>query len=358
MKVVILAGGSGTRLWPVSRKNIPKQVQPFGDRDSLLQKTYRRLRRSWNNADIFVATNEAQAPAIRKQLPTLGKGHYIIEPLRCDTSAAIGLIATYLWKRNPKDIMVTVSSDHYFKEEVAYNRAIRAAGRIVAKHPDRTLLFGVKPRYPHTGLGYIMMESQVDRFGPYEVFSVKRFVEKPDLATARKFVSRWEYLWNIGSFAFRVDAMLEKYRRWLPKSYALLMRIAKTIGTRSESATLKRLFPKMDRIAIDYGINEHDRSMLVMPLDLTWADIGSWREVFEMRAPHQHANVTHGKHVHIDSRGNIVYSYTGKLIATAGLTDMVVIDTEDALLICPKDRAQDVKKIVTELERQQLHHLL
>lgn len=353
-----MAGGSGTRLWPVSRKNVPKQVQPFGDRDSMLQKTYHRVRRGWRDADIFVATNHTQVPAIRKQLRSLPTSNYIIEPVRRDTSAAIGLIATYLWKRNPKDIMVTASSDHYFKEEAAYVRAIKTAGRIVAKHPEQTLLFGVKPRYPHTGLGYIMMDGHVDRYGTYEVFSVKKFVEKPDLATAQKFVERWEYLWNIGSFAFRVDAMLDKYRRWLPKSYAILMKIANAIGTRNEAATVRRLFPQMDQIAIDYGINEHDKNMLVMPLDLTWADIGSWREVFDMRAPHRDANVTHGQHVQVDSRGNIIYSYTGKVIATAGLHDMVVVDTEDALLICPKERAQDVKKIVSELERQKFTHLL
>lgn len=358
MKAVIMAGGTGTRLWPVSRQNTPKQVHPFGDRQTLLQKTYRRLRRGWPDRDIVVSTNNGQLTAVRQQLGRLPRSRFIVEPVRRDTAAAIGLIASYLWKKNPKEAMFTASSDHYFREEKEYIRAIKAAGKLVFRYPQRTLLFGIKPRYAHTGLGYIMMKRQVDTVDGHDVFSVNRFIEKPNLPTAGRFMTRWEYLWNIGSFMFRVDAMLDKFRRWLPRSHRLLMTMAESFGTSRETATVKRLFPKMDQIAIDYGIMEKDKQMLVLPLDLTWADIGSWREVFDMLADHPQANVVRGRHVTHDAHGNLLLSYSGKLIAAAGLKQMIVVETPDAILICPKDRAQDVKQLVSQLAQRNLHRYL
>lgn len=155
-------------------------------------------------------------------------------------------------------------------------------------------------------------------------------------------------------FVFRVDAMLEKYRRWLPASYRLLMQMQAAMGTSRERSVIKRLFPKMEKISIDYGIMEKDRQMIVLPADVTWSDIGNWRTVYDMLSEHPDHNVQRGKHITVDSRGNMLFSYTGKLIATAGLEQMIVIETEDAILVCPKNRAQDVKLIVAELERQKL----
>ncbi len=358
MKAVIMAGGSGTRLWPVSRHNSPKQAQPFGDHETLLQKTYRRLRQGWKPSEIFVSTSVAQYPALSKQLPALGKHQYILETASRETSAAIGLAVAILHKNNPQEIMFTANSDAYLKETAAYIRVIKNAGALVARYPNQTGLIGIKPRFADTGLGYIKMKKQIDTIDGQDIFLVERFVEKPDFKTAEKYVASWQYLWNPAMFVFRVDAMLEKYRRWLPSSYRLLRRMQSAIDTAHERSTIKRLFPKMEKISIDYGIMEKDRQMLVIPADLTWSDIGSWSAVHEMLAAHAHHTVSRAHHISVDSSGNLLFSYTGKLIATAGLHNMIVIETDDAILVCPKNRAHDVKKIVVELERQKLNNLL
>jgi mannose-1-phosphate guanylyltransferase len=354
MKAVIMAGGSGTRLWPVSKKNSPKQSQPFGDNETLLQKTFHRLRRGWSADDIFVSTSVDQYPTLHRQLPQLHRSHYILESARRETAPAIGLAAAYLHKKNPHEVMFTANSDAYLKETMDYVRVIKTAGRVVQQHPDRTILIGIKPRFADTGLGYIKMKRQAMTVQGHDIFAVDRFVEKPDFRTATKYVQSWQYLWNPAMFVFRVDALLAKYKQWLPASYRLLMQIQATMGTSKETATIKRLFPKMEKISIDYGILEHDRSMFVIPADLTWSDIGSWRAVFDMLAEHPKANLLRGRHVTYDSEGNLLFSYSGKLIATAGLRDMIVIESDDAILVCPKDRSQDVKHIVAELERQKL----
>lgn len=358
MKVVIMAGGSGTRLWPVSRRNAPKQGQPFGDNETLLQKTYGRLRQGWSNSDILVSTSETQFPVLQKQLPQLQPRNFILEPQRRDTAPAVGLVATYLHKRNPQEIMVTANSDAYLKEAKEYISLVRVAAKAVTRHPSQTVLIGIKPRFADTGLGYIKMKRQVDTLGKYELFLVDRFVEKPSLALAKRYVASWQYLWNPAMFVFRVDAMLEKFRRWLNPTYRLLMKIHDAIGTGRERATVKRLFPKMQRISVDYGVMEKDRAMLVVPTDLTWSDIGSWGAVYDMLTEHGQANVVRGLHVTHDSHGNIIYSQTGKLIATAGVKNMIIVEADDAILVCPRDRAQDVKKIVAELERRKLQRYI
>lgn len=358
MKAVIMAGGTGTRLWPVSRQRYPKQSQPLIEKQTMAQKTFRRLRAGWPAKSIYISTNTEQVQSLHKQLPKIPTKNFIVEPLRRDTSAAIGFAAMMLWKRNPKDFMFTASSDHYFRETDEYLRILKTAQQVSEKHPHQTVLIGVKPTYAHTGLGYIKMQRQIERLGQDDIFSVDRFIEKPPERVAKRFVASWQYLWNLNMFMFRVDAMLDKYRQFLPKSHKLLMAMAKDVGTSRERTTIKRLFPKMERIAIDYGIMEHDKNMIVVPADVTWADIGSWREVYQMLSTEVGQNVVRGLHVNSSSTGNLIYTTKKKVVATADIHDLVIIDTPDALLVCRRDQAQNVKKIVTEIERRKLHRHL
>lgn len=360
MKAIIMAGGGGTRLWPVSRTTTPKQGQPFGDNQTLLQKTFRRLRRGWSVDDIFVSTNVQHYPLLKTQLPLLPKAHFLLEPARRETAAAIGLVATILHKKNPREIMFTACSDHYVKEVDGFIDVIKAAGRVVQSHPDRTVLVGNAMQFADTGSGYIQVGKKAGHQGAHDYFTVRRFVEKPDQRTAEKFLASGHYLWNAGAFVFRVDAMLEKFRKYLPLSWKILMQIHDTVGTRKEVATIKKLFPKMQKISIDYGIMVHDRAMYALPAKLSWLDIGNWGTIYTMLADEPDHNIVRGLHVSHDSGGNLIYSFAAKekVIATAGLRDMIVIDTEDALLICPKEKAQDVKHLVAMLEQNGLRKYL
>ncbi|MBI2984666.1 MAG: mannose-1-phosphate guanylyltransferase [Candidatus Kerfeldbacteria bacterium] len=358
MKPVIFAGGSGTRLWPLSRQQRPKQAHPFGDNESLLQKTYSRLRRGWPASSIYLSTGRRHYALLRRQLPRLERQNFILEPSGRDTAAAIGLAATVIARRNPREVMVTVWSDAYVRETDRYVQLLKHAGQVVKRHPSQTVLIGVKPRYADTGLGYIKMKHEVETIDGADVFLVDRFIEKPNRRRAERFVASWQYLWNPGIYVFRADAMLDKFRRWLNPSYRILTKIAAALGTAGERAAIDRWFPKLQRISIDFGIMEHDRTMLVIPADLTWSDIGSWRELYHILAADGRTLVLRGHHLERDSRGNLVYTSEGKVVATVGLEQMIVVDTPDALLICPRDRAQEVKRLVQELERRSLHRYL
>jgi mannose-1-phosphate guanylyltransferase len=358
MKVVILAGGGGTRLWPVSRKNKPKQIQPFIGNKTLLQKTYERIRRGFSARDIFISTNYAQLPIINKQLPLVPRKNFILETAKKDTAPAIGLAAVTLAKENPQAIMMLASSDHYIKDEKEYIRISHLAERVVAHNPAYSLLIGIRPSYPETGYGYIKINKVFQQLGNDEIFQVEKFVEKPDLPTAQKYVKRWDYLWNSGIFCWRVDHLLKLFKKFLPDQYRLLMRLQPFLGTpRAKSAVLKE-FKKIKPISIDYGIMERTKKRIVIPADMEWADVGHWRTVKDILSSSAADNVVRGRHLAHDSAGNLIYNYTGRLIATAGLRDTVIIDTDDCLLVCPKDRAQDVKKIVEQLEKKKMKKYL
>lgn len=358
MKIVILAGGGGTRLWPVSRKNKPKQIQPFIGNKTLLQKTYERARKGFGVKDIFISTNYQQLPLIQKQIPAVPRDHYILETAKKDTAAAIGLAAVALAKQNPHEVMMLASSDHFIKNEKEYTRISRLVEKLINQNPNYSLLIGIKPTYPETGYGYIKINKLFQQLGDDEIFNVEKFVEKPDLITAQKYLKSWDYLWNSGIFCWRVDHLLSLFKKYLPDQYRILMRIQPALGTKNEKKTVTREYNKIKPISIDYGIMEKTRKRIVIPADIDWADVGHWRTVKDILSKAPDDNVVRGKHINHDSEGNLIYSYSGKLIATAGLRNMIVIDTEDCLLVCPKDQAQDVKKIVEQLEKKKLKKYL
>ncbi|MFA5051672.1 MAG: sugar phosphate nucleotidyltransferase [Patescibacteria group bacterium] len=352
MKIVILAGGGGTRLWPVSRKAKPKQIQPFVGNLTLLQKTYQRIRRGFRASEIFISTSYSQQPLIRKQISQAPRQNFILEPAKRDTAAAIGLAAATIAKRDPRAVMMLASSDHFIKNEKEYIRVARLAERLIKNNPQYSLLIGSKPTYPETGYGYIKINKIFKQAGDDEIFFAQKFVEKPDLATAKKYVKQWDYLWNSGIFCWRVDHLLGLFKKYLPSHYEILMRMQPALGTSREAVMVKREFPKISPISIDYGIMEKTKKILVIPASFDWADVGHWRTVRDILAKNAEDNVIRGEHVSHDSYGNLLYSYTGKMIATAGLRDTIVVEMEDCILVCPKDRAQDVKKLVEELERR------
>lgn len=353
MKILILAGGTGTRLWPVSRKKSPKQIKPLLGKNTLLKDTVLRVKKGFGAKDIYLSVNQEQLKAMAKDLgKMIPKENYIVEPVKRDTAAAIGLASVFFCKKNPREIVATVNSDHYVKNTKEFLRTLKTAERVVKKYPKHLVLIGLNPTYPETGYGYIKLAKSVDQFGQDKIFTVEGFKEKPDLKIARQYLKSWAYLWNPAYFVFQPETMLDLFKKHLPDHYRILMKI------KNQPKQLAKEFKKIKKISIDYGIMEKAGKMLCLPASFDWADIGHWRTIHQALAKRKSDNIVKGKHIHLDSKGNLIYSYSNKLVATVGVRNFIIIETDDALLICPKNRAQEVKKIVEELERRGMKRYL
>jgi mannose-1-phosphate guanylyltransferase len=364
---IILAGGRGTRFWPRSRTRTPKQLLNIVGRDTMLEQTAARLAPLFPPSRQWVVTNSEQAVAVRKQLPRVPASHILAEPVGRNTAAAIGLAAAHLLhdgmgKENDA-LMAVLPADHYIAKPARYLKIVRAA--LHAAHAAGSLVvLGIPPSRPETGYGYIERGrgKAIDADGA-SVFSVRRFTEKPELRLARKYVSSGKYYWNAGMFFWRVSTFLGNLEKFLPKTHDALMSLAGDIGTPRYARALARVYPKLENISVDYAILEPATrraaapSVFVLPAEFGWSDIGSWAAVYELLARKSGENVSAGQHVAHDARGNFFWS-PKKLIAAIGVHDLVVVETEDALLICPRERAQDVGKIVKWLESEKHLRLL
>lgn len=345
MKVVILAGGTGTRLWPASRARRPKQILSILGKGTLLQQTYRRLLLGFPPVDILVVAGREYGREIKRQLPSLPDPNILLEGVRRDSAGAIGLAAAYCYRANPKEILISVHADHWVSDDKKYVAALKAAGRLAEQHHESTVVVGVKPTYPETGLGYI----QVDKKFVHGPAPAKKFIEKPPLARARQFIKSGGYLWNVGWFAWRVDHLWSLYKKFLPKNFIVLARIA---AARDFSAAVKREFAKLDSISIDYGIIEKTRNITALAATVGWSDIGHWRSVQEMSSQDSDGNAVAGESLLLDSRDNLFMAAKNKFVAAIGVSNLLFVETDDVVLLAHKDRAQDVKQLVAELKKK------
>lgn len=321
-----MAGGSGTRLWPVSTKSCPKQVlQLFGSM-TLAQMTYDRVRKGIRADHVWVATSKDHYAELTRQLPRVPTSHFSVEPVRRETAPALALALTKVIASDPAAAFVYVNADNVVKDVRGFHRTLRRAENIIRHDPERVVLVGVKPSYPETGYGYIEMGRRTAG-GARRVVSFK---EKPNRKTAERYVRSGKFLWNPTLIVARAAHFLHLFEMHLPD---VLHHVKNGAFHRAPSTT------------IDRGILEKEKNMLVIPAEFDWTDVGTWRALYDALARYPRENVVRGQHQGIDSSGNLLFSESKKQFATIGLHDFVVVETHDAILIVPKSRAQDVKKL-------------
>lgn len=340
---VIMAGGSGTRFWPLSRTSRPKQFLPLATNRPLIVETLARLKGVAGPKQSFVVCGAVHAPMVKKALPSLPKQNVIVEPQARNTAPAIALATAHVAKHDPEGIVVVIPSDQHVADVAAFQASLAEA--IAVARTGQIVTLGIAPTRPETGYGYI----QVGEVLSGSARRVSRFAEKPDRATAEQYLVSGEYLWNAGLFVFRADVMLEAFKHHMPELSLALDAIRGTLGTKKEAATVKREFPKMPATSIDYGIAEKAANIAVVPSRCGWSDVGSFNALSEVRPLDEAGNVSLGSSFLIDSAGCVVVG-KDKPIAVVGMKDVVVVDAGDAILVLPKDKSQDVRKVVEALK--------
>jgi len=344
---LIMAGGSGTRLWPCSREACPKQLLGLLSESTMLQEACQRITPLVPSDRIFVVTNEACSDVVRRQIPQVPTDNVIGEPEGHGTGPCIGLSALYLRRLDPEAVMAVLTADHYIEKADELRRALGAAAQVAEEGHLVTL--GIEPNRPATGYGYIQRGEKSAQANGYDVYRVEKFTEKPDLTTAQAFIESGRYYWNSGMFIWKVSTILREFEKLMPQLYAQLMEIDAALGTAEERAVLERIWSKVENQTIDYGVMERADEVAVIPVDIGWSDVGSWATLFELLPADGEGNVVVGQHIGLDTKGCLIHG-SHRLVTTIGLEDMIVVDTEDVLLVCPKERAQEVRDLVKKLK--------
>lgn len=343
---LIMAGGRGERFWPKSRKRMPKQFLSLtDDGKTMIQLTVERILPLVDLEDVYIATNWDYLPLVQEQLPELPAANILCEPVGRNTAPCIGLGAMHISRKYDDAVMFVLPSDHLIKYNTIFLNTLTDAAEI-AEQGDNLVTLGITPDYPETGYGYI-------KFNPEETlaraFAVDRFVEKPDLETAKTYLATEQYLWNSGMFIWKVSTILKNLEQYLPETYAGLLKIKNAIGTEEERSVLEREFEAFRSESIDYGIMEKAQHIYTLAGSFGWDDVGSWLAVERIRQSNEFGNVITGNAITVDTK-NTVIEGGKKLIATVGVENLIVVDTEDALLICEKDSAGNIKKVLENLK--------
>jgi len=355
---LILAGGAGTRFWPASRAARPKQLLPLVGQGPLIAQTAERILPLVGWDRLFVATGKHLVEPTAAAIPELIAENTLIEPAARNTAPCIGWAAFHIARRDPDAILMVLPSDHHVRDVPAFVRAIEQAIASAASGVITTI--GIKPTHPETGFGYIELDGEI---AGREVCPAKRFVEKPDRARAEAFVAGGRHLWNAGMFFFRVRDMVEAIRAHMPTLAAGLDEIDRAADQGDETEAIERIFPTLPSISIDHGVMDHLAQFAVVPGDFGWSDVGSFQTAWELGAKDAHENAAPESAVLIDARRNLILDLRSespqkRVIALVGVEDLVVVETDDALLVVPRARAQDVKDVVATLRARGDHRLV
>jgi len=350
MKILVMAGGKGTRLWPVSRKNKPKQFQKLISNKTMLQETVDRLLPDFSLKDVYIATNTSYVDEIKKELPQLAVNNIIGEPAFRERASCIALASAIFSKEGEDEIMAVFPSDHYIKKEDELIRVLKSSENFLNNNPEHLVVIGVKPTGPETGYGYIEHNTKsIIKEKNQQFHRVEKFIEKPDLETAKKYYQKDNFLWNTSIYLWKTSSIIDRFKKFIPDSYKRLCRIKKAVGTSEFEKVLEKEYPLMDMISVEYGILENDDKTVVVPADLGWSDVGSW-SVLKDSLISKNSHFVKGEHLDVGSKNLLVYG-SKKLITTVGLKDLIIVDTDDAILICDKNNSQLVKTVVEKLEK-------
>ncbi len=348
---LIMAGGGGTRLWPLSRRDRPKQALPLTEDRTMFQVTVERLRDLFSPDRIFVVTGRDLAGPLHQSAPHLLAENFIIEPEGRDSGPAAGLGTFHIAQRDPDAVIAVLSADHHIAHEKRFLDSLRCAHDVARQ--GRIVTLGIKPSFPATGFGYIQRGNAIETCGEFTVYESRRFTEKPDEATASAFLSSGMYSWNAGMFIWHAPQVLAEFERQQPEMYAILKQSA------AEPGRLADLWNGIKKISLDYAIMEGAQHVAVIPVDIGWSDVGTWAALFEVLARDENGNARRGKmdgHIQIDTHETLIVS--DRMVVTIGVDNLVIVDTDDVILVCHRDRAQDVRDVVQRLkERGQDAHL-
>jgi mannose-1-phosphate guanylyltransferase len=362
---VILAGGSGTRLWPMSRDNKPKQFLKLGGDETLLQQAAKRISQLIEWEKIIVVTNREYVETVQQQLPDINPNNIIAEPMKRDTALAMAIGALVAQKADPEAVVTNIASDHVLKDEAEYLRVINRSLEL-ANSGEHLITVGVTPTGPNVNFGYIKVDNLVSQSGDAEnnqVYQVNSFKEKPDLPTAETFLAEGNYFWNANMYTWKVSAILEAFHRYFPEADDKLAQISEAIQTPRFNPVLQDVYEASPKISIDFAISEKADNLLLIPGDFGWDDVGLWSTVYELgekdgsgtvivRAAGEQAPV-----VSLDGHNNLV-SPDERLIALIGVEDLVVVDSQDVIMIAPRSRSADIKKMVEKLKTENLDEYL
>ncbi len=357
--IVIMAGGSGTRLWPLSRKENPKQFHRLTSQNrTMLQETYHRAAQVVPHKQIYISTTTRYVDLVLEQLPHINKEQLIIEPCARNTAPAIALSAQFIKMHDPHAVVATIASDHAIKNTDEFIDVMKTAFAAAIDNPKKFTTIGINPTFPSTELGYIKMGIELKSNYKNRTFSVESFKEKPDEKTARKYLSGWEYLWNAGYFVFNAQEFLKNVTKLTPHIAKAVTKIEKEWQKKeSDPKTIEKIYKKLPDEPIDTAIVEKltEQQRIVVPSELQWSDVGNWASLYDFYKD-QYAShfVSKGNHVDVDSSDCFIYS-RDKLIATLGLKDIVVIENHNTILIADRRRVKEVKKIVTKLKSEGRH---
>ena len=356
--MVIMAGGRGERFWPRSRSNYPKQLLNLAGTQSLLQETVGRILELTEYERIYIVTNHNYAEAIKEQLPKIPARNVLVEPESRNTAPCVGLAVTYIARHFPGEdpVIAFLPSDSAVNNPEEMRRAI-LAGTDYAATATQGVIFGMRPTRPETGFGYIQVGAELGKSQGTSYYSVVSFKEKPDLATAKKYLEQKNFLWNGGIFLWRRSCLEQEIRKNLPQLAGGLAEFQQYIGTPQELSKLLEIYPILPATSVDYGILEKTEDLVVIPGDYDWDDLGCWNALERILAMDEAGNVVQGLHIGVDTQRCIIYS-PQKTVTTLGVSDLIIVEMDDVLFVCSKERAQDIKLMLAKLREENRRDLL